>query len=104
MAAYIVFYVESIRDRELLERYKQAARPTLAAAGGSVKIAYGRHEVLEGAPLAGVVMVEFENYAAARGWYHSEGYRAASELRSAATISHTVLVDGVGRPPAVAAG
>jgi uncharacterized protein (DUF1330 family) len=104
MAAYVIFYVESIRDRELLERYKQAARPTLKEAGGAVSIAYGRHEVLEGAALVGVVMVEFATYESARAWYYSQAYRAASELRTAATISHTVLAEGVARPAAPTVG
>jgi len=98
MKAYVIFYVESIADPELLERYKHAARPTLATAGGSVTVAYGRHEVLEGAPLAGVVTVEFPTFDAARAWYHSEAYSAASELRKSATKAHVVLVEGLAQP------
>ena len=100
MAAYVIFYVESITDRQALEHYKRAALPTLREAGGSVTVAYGRHEVLEGAPLTGVVMVEFPSFEAARAWYHSDAYRTASVLRKAASTAHAVLVEGVaGRGP-----
>jgi len=91
----VIFYVGSITDPAALERYKRAALPTLREAGGKVTIAYGRHEVLEGAPLAGIVMVEFPTYEAARAWYHSDAYRAASALRKAAATAHAVLVEGL---------
>ena len=95
MPAYIIFYVESITDAAELERYKRAALPTLRKAGGKVTIAYGRHEVLEGALLAGVVMVEFPTYEAASAWYHSDAYHAASALRKAGATAHAVLVQGL---------
>jgi uncharacterized protein (DUF1330 family) len=95
MPAYVIFYVDSIADPLLLERYKHAARPTLRETGGVVTVAYGRHEVLEGAPLAGVVMVEFPTFEAARAWYHSAGYQAAATLRQSAATAHAVLVEGL---------
>jgi len=102
MAAYVIFFVQSITDPAQLEQYKRAAHPTLKSAGGAVRIAYGRQEVLEGAPLAGVVMVEFPTYEAAREWYHSQAYREAAVLRKSAATAHAVLVEAL--PPSVPAG
>ena len=97
MAAYVIFFVESVTDPAQLERYKRAAQPSLKEAGGSVRIAYGRQEVLEGTPLAGVVMVEFPTFDAAHAWYHSRAYREAAALRKAAASAHAVLVEGLPR-------
>jgi uncharacterized protein (DUF1330 family) len=98
MPAYVIFYVEAISDPQLLERYKATARPVLQEAGGKVMVAYGRHEVLEGAPLAGVVVVEFPTFDAARTWYHSAAYSAASAMRKSAAKAHAVLVEGFAPP------
>ena len=102
MPAYVIFYVEAITDPQLLERYKHLARPVLQQAGGTVTVAYGRHEVLEGEPLAGVVVVEFASFDAARSWYHSEAYRTASAMRKSAGNAHVVLVEGFAPPQAPA--
>ena len=103
MTAYVIFFVEEISDASRLEQYKQAAHPTLKRAGGSVAIAYGRQEVLEGAPLAGVVMVQFPTFEAAQNWYHSAEYQKAAELRTLAARSRAVIVEGLPRTPQRAA-
>jgi uncharacterized protein (DUF1330 family) len=95
VSAYVIFFVEEISDPEQLEQYKQAAHPTLRRAGGVVRIAYGRQQVLEGAPLAGVVMVEFPSYEAAHDWYHSAEYQEVAELRTLAARAQAVIVDGL---------
>ncbi len=99
MTAKVIFFVQKIYDPERLRAYQTAARPTLAAAGGAVSVAYGEHQVVEGAPIAGVVVVEFPTYAAAQDWYHSPGYTQAAELRkNGAAECHAVIVEG--RPTA----
>jgi uncharacterized protein (DUF1330 family) len=95
MTAYVIFFVEEISDPGQLEQYKQAAHPTLQRAGGMVTIAYGRQEVLEGPPLAGVVMVEFPSFEAARDWYHSAAYQEVARLRTLAATAHAVIVQGL---------
>ena len=103
MTAYVIFFVEEISDAGQLDQYKQAAHPTLKHAGGSVVIAYGRQELLEGPPLAGVVMVEFPTFEAAQDWYHSAEYQKAAELRMLAARSRAVIVEGLPRSPKPAA-
>lgn len=94
MSAYVIFYVEDISDPDQLKKYQQAAHPVLHAAGGTVKAAYGRQEVVEGGPLKGVVMIEFDNYENARNWYHSDSYQEAAKLREFAAKTHAVIVEG----------
>lgn len=55
MAAYIVFTRESTRDVLELETYAQNVGLTLAGHPITVLAAYGRHEVLEGSDVEGVV-------------------------------------------------
>ncbi len=95
MTAYVIFFVDEILDAAQLERYKQAAHPTLQHTGGSITIAYGRQQVLEGPPLAGVVMVEFPSFEAAHDWYHSAEYQKAAALRTLATRARAVIVEGL---------
>jgi uncharacterized protein (DUF1330 family) len=93
MGARVIFFVEDISDPEQLDKYKSAAHPTITAAGGKVTIAYGRQEVVEGAPLKGVVEIDFPTYEAAQSWYHSESYGAAKKLRQGAARTHAVIVE-----------
>lgn len=93
MKGYVIFYVEEISDPDQLKKYQQAAHPTLRAAGGKVIAAYGRQEIVEGEQLTGVVMIEFDTYAAAQSWYHSVAYQEAKELRKFAARTHSVIVE-----------
>jgi len=95
MTAQVIFFVETIHDPERLRAYQIAARPTLDEWGGRVTVAYGAQEVAEGAPLAGVVVVEFPSFEAAQAWYHSPAYTKAAELRkNGAAECHAVIVQG----------
>ncbi len=95
MTAHVIFFVEKIHDPAGLRAYQAAAHPTLAEAGGRVISAYGEQEVVEGAPLAGVVVIEFPTYEAAQAWYHSPGYTKAAALRKGgAAECHAVIVRG----------
>jgi uncharacterized protein (DUF1330 family) len=95
MTAQIIFFVETIIDADRLHAYQMAARPTLEDAGGRVTVAYGKQEVVEGAPLAGVVVIEFPTYEAAYGWYHSPAYTEAAKIRkTGGAVCHAVIVQG----------
>ena len=41
-----------------------------------------------------VVIIEFPDMDAARGWYHSDGYAPLRELRRGASVTNIVLVEG----------
>lgn len=94
MNAYVIFYVEEISDGGQLKKYQQAAHPTLEAVGGTVRVAYGRQEVVEGGPLKGVVVIEFAKFEDAQSWYHSNAYQEAAKLRAFAAKTHAVIVEG----------
>jgi uncharacterized protein (DUF1330 family) len=95
MPAYVIVETE-VTDPERYEAYKAAAAPAVAAAGGAYLVRGGELAVLEGdwGP-SRLVILEFEDLAAARRWYESERYRDARRLRQGAARIGMVAVQGV---------
>jgi uncharacterized protein (DUF1330 family) len=95
MAAYIVFMRDSTIDQKELDIYGPMARASGAGHPIKVLAAYGEQEVLEGAKVEGVVIVEFPTFEAAKKWYDSPAYREAREHRFKGAKYRAVLVEGV---------
>ncbi len=96
MPAYVIVETD-ITDPERYEQYKAATPAAIAAGGGRFLVRGGEHVVLEGdwQPTR-LVMLEFEDLAAAKRWYESELYQEAKELRAGAAHMRMVAVQGVG--------
>jgi uncharacterized protein (DUF1330 family) len=96
MPAYVIVETD-VTDPERYEAYKAAAAEAVAAAGGRYVARGGELAVLEGdwRPPR-LVLLEFEDLAAARRWYDSERYRQARALRSGAARIRMVAVQGTG--------
>jgi hypothetical protein len=75
MTAYIVFTRGSTKDQAELATYSQAAGGTLAGRPVTPRTFYGR-QVLEGAAVEGVAILEFPTFDEAKA---SPAYRAARE-------------------------
>jgi uncharacterized protein (DUF1330 family) len=95
MAAYVIVETD-ITDPGRYERYKAASSGAVAAAGGRFLARGGELAVLEGdwRP-SRLVVLEFEDLAAAWRWYESEGYQQARKLREGAATVRMVAVQGV---------
>lgn len=93
MRGLVIFNVQGISDPAQLRSYQQTARPTLAAFGGRVVAAYGRHEVVEGDGVEGVVVIEFPSFEQASNWYASKPYQAAKRIRDQGAVCHTVIIE-----------
>ena len=91
---YIVSRVDVV-DSEAYARYAAAATKAIADHGGRPLARGGRWEALEGPARARNVVLEFEDYEAARRYYHSQQYQAAKALRAGAAQIEMVLVEGV---------
>jgi uncharacterized protein (DUF1330 family) len=98
MPAYVIVETD-VSDPERYEQYKTAASAAVAAHGGRYLVRGGEQDVLEGdwRPPR-LVVLEFEDLAAARRWYDSEQYRQARELRAGAARLSLVAVQGVDEP------
>ncbi len=95
MAAYIIAEVEVTDPAVFEQRYRPLVAPTLAKYGGRFLVRGGPAEALEGAAAKRIVMLEFDNAAAARRWYESPEYREAMKIRWASATARLLLVEGV---------
>ena len=94
MPAYVIVETD-VSDPERYQAYKAAAAEAVAAAGGRYLARGGELAVLEGDwQPSRLVVLEFEDLAAARRWYESELYQQARRLRSGAAHLHMVAVQG----------
>ena len=95
MPAYMVFTRERMRDEVEYETYKR--KNGIAMQGHPIKkdVLYGKCEVLEGADVQGVAILEFPTVADAKAYYDSPAYRDAREHRFKAADYRVLIVEGV---------
>jgi uncharacterized protein (DUF1330 family) len=91
MPGYVIAMLDVI-DAAAYERYKAAAPPTIAAAGGRY-LARGAASALEGGHDGRrVVILEFPSVEAARAWYEGSAYTEAKKLRASCARNAGFLV------------
>jgi uncharacterized protein (DUF1330 family) len=96
MPAYVIGDVREARDAEALAEYRRRNTDVVARHGGRFIVRGGEHELLEGDwDTVRIVVIEFPDMAAARGWYESEDYAPLKALRQGASDTNLILVDGV---------
>ncbi len=94
MTAYLIAQIE-VNDPEAYSRYTARTPDVIAQFGGRFVVRGGDPEVLEGSlPGSRVVVVAFENRAAARRFYDSPEYQEILPLRLAASTGVSCIVDG----------
>lgn len=95
MSAYVIVETD-ITDPAQFEQYKAASPGAVQAGGGRFLVRGGELDVLEGdwRP-SRLVVLDFEDLAAARARYDSEIYQQAKELRDGAARLRMVAVQGV---------
>ena len=95
MPAYVIVETD-VSDPERYEQYKAASPGAIAAGGGRFLVRGGELAVLEGDwQPSRLVVLEFEDLAAAKRWYESEAYQGAKKLREGAAHLRVVAVQGV---------
>jgi uncharacterized protein (DUF1330 family) len=96
MPAYVIASVTEAHDDEALADYRRRNTAAVEAAGGRFVVRGGPVEVLEGdwEPLR-IVVMEFDDVDAARGWYASDAYQEAIPIRQGASTTGIVIVEGV---------
>jgi uncharacterized protein (DUF1330 family) len=95
MPAYVIASVTDAWDQDKLAEYRERNTDVVAAHGGRFVVRGGRQEILEGdyAPVR-VVVIEFPDLDAARGWYESDDYAPLRELRRGASKTDIYVVEG----------
>ena len=95
MPAYVIVETD-ITEPERYEQYKAASPAAVAAGGGRFIVRGGELLVLEGDwQPSRLVMLEFEDLAAAKRWYESEIYQKVKKLREGAAHLRVVAVQGI---------
>jgi uncharacterized protein (DUF1330 family) len=96
MPAYVIADVREARDQEALVEYRRGNTESVARHGGRFIVRGGASERLEGEwDSQRIVVIEFPDMAAARGWYDSEDYAPLKALRRSASDTNIILLDGV---------
>lgn len=95
MSAYVIVDVE-VRDPNGYEDYKRLAPPSIELYGGKYLARGGQTETLEGIWKPNrLVILEFENQAAAKTWLDSPEYGPARQLRHKYAQTNMILVEGL---------
>ena len=95
MSAYAVMIRDRMIDADEFATYGKMAREGRGDNPPKPLAFYGAHEVVEGPPAEGVVILEFADMAAAKAWYHSEGYQKALPHRLKGAEYRVIFVEGV---------
>jgi len=94
MSAYLIADVE-IHDPDVYAEYRRQVLPLIQKHGGRFIVRGGAHEVLEGEwKPQRLVIIEFPDMAALKGWYRSPEYAKLIELRQGASRGSIVAVEG----------
>lgn len=81
MAAYAVFIRERMRDPDAMKTYFDEVPATFEGHEVVRHGGQGTFDMLEGAALESVVILEFPSAQAARAWYDSPSYRSVRQHR-----------------------
>ena len=95
MSAYVVFTRTKTIDQKELEKYWTGIKATMKDHPIEVLVAYGKHEVLEGDPIEGMVIAKFPSVKAAKDWTNSEAYQDIAKHRKLGATYHGLIVEGL---------
>jgi uncharacterized protein (DUF1330 family) len=96
MPAYVIGDVRDVWDAEAIAEYRRRNTDAVAHHSGRFLIRGGEAALLDGEwDTRRIVVIEFPDAAAARGWFDSEEYAPLKELRRGASATNIILVDGV---------
>jgi uncharacterized protein (DUF1330 family) len=94
MSAYVVFMRTKTIDQKELDKYR-AGMKAMKDHPIEVLAADGKHEVLEGDPIEGMVIVKFPSAKAAKDWINSEAYQDIAKHRKLGATYHGLIVEGL---------
>lgn len=94
MPAYAVALISEAREGLWIVSYLKQIDATLAPFGGRFIVHGETPEVKEGQWINTMVMIQFPDIDAARGWYDSPAYQAILPLRTGNSEGTVVLIDG----------
>lgn len=90
----MVFLKKDTLDEAEMQIYAEKIWPTFDGHDVKVLVGYGQHEVLEGDPLQGVVIMEFPSLEKAKAWYHSPAYKEIIGHRFKGAVYSGLVAEG----------
>jgi len=98
MPAYLIADVD-IADQDTYQTYTTQVPPILHQYGGRFLVRGGKTEVVEGEwRPSRLVVLQFDDAAAARRFYNSKEYQAIIEFRHRAASTRMILAEGYEEP------
>jgi uncharacterized protein (DUF1330 family) len=98
MPAYLIVDV-NVTDKDTYESYRTQVPPIVKQYGGRFLVRGGKTETVEGDwQPSRVVVLQFDDTAAAKRFYDSKEYRAIIDLRHRAASTRMILVEGYEEP------
>lgn len=95
MAAYVIVNDE-ITDEGTFSEFRKRVGATVEASGGRYLVRGGNAELIEGNWSPGrMVVIEFDDAGAARGWLNSAEYTELKKIRQGSANASLILVEGV---------
>jgi len=95
MSAYVVFTRTKTIDQKELEKYWTGIQATMKGHPIEVLVAYGKHEVLEGDPIEGIVICEVPERESCEGLVLQRGLPKSRQAPQRRAIYHGLIVEGV---------
>jgi uncharacterized protein (DUF1330 family) len=96
MAAYFVVDIQEISDPQTYTEYSKGVGPILTRYGGKFLARGGAYETIEGDwQSLRLVIVEFDDVDQFKRWYYSPEYTQLLAMRSSASKSRAVVIQGV---------
>ncbi len=96
MAAYFIVDQLEVTDPETMKTYAAGVGETVKAAGGKMLVRGGELETVEGDYRhRRMIVIEFADMAALKGWYDGEAYAGLKKMRLASSRANAVMVEGV---------
>jgi uncharacterized protein (DUF1330 family) len=95
MKGYAIGILKDVQVGPQIVEYLEHIDSTLAPYGGRFIVHGGPKDVREGTNPGDVIIIEFPDRAHAAQWYDSDAYQRILPLRTANSISTTLLIDGV---------
>lgn len=95
MAAYAIFIRDRLRDPETIKKYYEALPRSFEGRDFVRRASQPTPQVLEGAAIESVVVLEFPTIEAAQDWYNSDAYQEAREFRNLAADYRAFIVQGL---------
>ncbi len=92
--AYLVAQIR-VRDPEGYDTFRKMSGPAIAQYGGRILVRNPNPDIREGTRSGTVILIEFDDMAAARAFYESPEYTAARAVRERAADTDLILVEGV---------